>query len=106
MTNPTLARKYVRGMKSACDDKPVNGIIYVADGDEISPYLQENLHIEEVNRAEGRWLLVCDRSNWITDDLADLEAKLMEFAGAEGYDVSGFYRNGFGPLSTKMETEK
>jgi len=37
------------------------------------------------NGRPEEWSLMLDRDDWLSDDLAELEAKLYEFAVAEGY---------------------
>jgi hypothetical protein len=52
----------------------------------------DGLYIEEVQphwpeaaKARGKWYLLIDRDDWITDDLEALERKLYDWAASEGY---------------------
>ncbi len=68
----------------------IKGFIYTQTKDEeaYSEYLQENIHIEFTMKElknEGKYYLLLERSEWISDDLAFLESKLMEWMEYEGY---------------------
>lgn len=71
------------------DDKAVNALIYGAHSDlamvaDHSTLLDDYPHIQEVNHENGRWHLRIELDEWISDDLAKLEALLMDFAEGEG----------------------
>ena len=42
-------------------------------------------HWPEHAKADGKWHLLLDRNEWITDDLRLLEGKLWEYAKEQGY---------------------
>ncbi len=68
----------------------IKGFIYTLtkDEDPYSEYLQENLHIEITNerfRGDGKYYLILERSEYMSDDLTLLESKLMEWMEYEGY---------------------
>lgn len=52
------------------------GCLYI---DEVKP------HWPEKARAQGKWHLLIERSEWISNDLESLERRLYEFAVAEGF---------------------
>jgi len=65
------------------DDEPVpaTGNVYLA-----CLYIADVLpHWPEAARNQGRWYLIIDRDEYITDDLALLERRLYDFALSEGY---------------------
>jgi hypothetical protein len=62
-------------------DPPAKGYLYL-DGlyiEEVQP------HWPEAAKARGKWYLLIDRDDWITDDLGTLERKLYDWAASEGY---------------------
>jgi hypothetical protein len=46
---------------------------------------QVQAHWPDQARAQGQWHLIIGREEWLSDDLAGLEAELYEFAKSEGY---------------------
>jgi hypothetical protein len=52
------------------------GILYI---DEVQD------HWPDAARAKGKWHLILDRREWISDDLESLERKLFDFAMSAGY---------------------
>jgi hypothetical protein len=48
------------------------------DENEVRPgrVYASNLYIEQVDHKDGKWLLVLNRSEWLTDDLARLEVPI------------------------------
>ena len=68
---------------AAWDDEPekARGWIYLD-----ALYIEKVLpHWPEDTRALGKWHLIINRSEWITDDLESLERILYEWALTEGY---------------------
>jgi hypothetical protein len=88
----SLVRKYVTGLMDY-DDQPTRaGVIYLEAGADPSKYAYEDLFIEDLSAAPSytgtrKWYLVIGRCEFVSDDLAELEEKLMEWAKGEGYDV-------------------
>ena len=83
-------RSYVSRMSDYYDsDLELSGYVYRPEGSKPSKeeqtYLAANLYIEEVNADEGRWLLILDRSEYVSDDLEYLESLLTGWATNE-YD--------------------
>ena len=83
-------RSYVSRMSDYYDsDVELSGYVYRPEGVKLSEeeqtYLAANLYIEEVNADEGRWLLILDRSEYVSDDLEYLEDLLTGWA-TEHYD--------------------
>jgi hypothetical protein len=55
------------------------------DENEVRPgrVYASNLYIEQVDHKDGKWLLVLNRSEWLTDDLARLEVRLYHYGCEE-----------------------
>ena len=75
-----------------CTDWPhdrylTSGVVYGESADQLSPYLEENLNIEEVNHPDGRWSLELGNESWVSDNFEELEKLLLTWARDEGYDV-------------------
>jgi hypothetical protein len=100
-----------RATKQWCDDlvAKLQDQVFIIGRDEIEPtpcgfvYL-DCLFIEKVlpnwpeaTRARGGWHLLINRSDWISDDLAKLEAILFEWASGEGYEIPAGSANGGQP---------
>ena len=82
----------------ACQEKTISGVAYY-DGDKPNPEGYANLFIEDIGHIGhelGRWYLIIERSEYISDDFAELESHLLEWAREEGYELPA---DGFGPLS-------
>ena len=78
-------RNYVN--KTNCEGEMVWGIQYgTAEEARASECLDECFHVEQVNYKEGRWHLLLDRSDLITDDLPYLEMLLRLYIMEEGLD--------------------
>ena len=92
-----LKRFYVTDYKSIEENYDVKGCVYADSLSETSPYFEENLHIEEINHYEGRWMLTICNNCWGSDDLLTLEEKLIEFARGEGFEIP---TDGFGPFTS------
>jgi hypothetical protein len=62
-------------------EPPARGYLYL---DEL--YIEEvQPHWPDAAKAQGKWHLLLDRDEWITDDLETLERKLYDWAASEGY---------------------
>ena len=62
-------------------EPPAEGLIYL-DAlyiEKVSP------HWPESARNQGKWHLIINRDEWISDDLTTLEHKLYDFAVSEGF---------------------
>lgn len=71
------------------DGTPMSGYIYLRPEDCPTPYIDESLHISAVDPSEmgGHWYLQIERSELVSDDLAQLERILFEwFGNAGGYE--------------------
>jgi hypothetical protein len=73
-----------KALQDACwDDEPVpaTGNLYFG-----SLYIDEvQDHWPEEARERGKWHLLLERDEWISDDLTSLERRLYEFAVSAGY---------------------
>jgi hypothetical protein len=66
-------------------EPPAKGYLYL-DGlyiEEVQP------HWPEAAKARGKWYLLIDRDDWITDDLGAFERKLYDWAESEGCFAGG-----------------
>lgn len=78
MTRRIFKRHYVENYPSAWDDELVSGYIYSES--EPEPRFEDNFYITEVNHKDGKYHLLIERDEWISDDLTYLEDLLMEWA--------------------------
>jgi hypothetical protein len=79
-----------------CSDRySTAGVVYGESAGQLSPYLEENLNIEEVNHPDGRWSLVLGNESWVSDNFEELEKILLAWARDEKYDVPA---DGYGPF--------
>jgi len=80
------SKKFIKDLDDQ-DDNPTQGYIYLAKPDH-SPYAYENLFIESVDcpRQGSAFYLCIERSEYTSDNLAELEKILFQFAMDEGYD--------------------
>ena len=62
-------------------EKPAKGFIYL--GCLFIEKVQD--HWPDASKAEGKYHLIIERSEWITDDLESLERRLYAFADSDGY---------------------
>ena len=82
----------------ADEEKTISGVAYF-EGDKPNPEGYANLFIEDIAHVGhdlGRWYLIIERSEYISDDFAELEGYLLEWAREEGYDLPA---DGFGELA-------
>lgn len=83
-------RKHVDDLEATLDfvitgdpEVPCPGLVYLD-----ALYIEEaNDNWTEVQRTEGRYLLVIGRSDWHSSDLEALERRLYDFAVSEGYTL-------------------
>jgi hypothetical protein len=62
-------------------EPPARGYLYLGE-----LYIEEvQPHWPDAAKARGKWHLLLDRDDWITDDLETLERKLYDWAVSEGY---------------------
>jgi hypothetical protein len=81
------ARHYSEDIGAAIADArwdgepPARGYLYLGE-----LYIEEvQPHWPDAAKARGKWHLLLDRDEWITDDLETLERKLYDWAASEGY---------------------
>jgi hypothetical protein len=65
------------GSEHKCPGNLYLGTLYI---DAVQPWWPEAAQ-------QGKWHLLLDRNEWISDDLASLERRLYEWAVSAGYDI-------------------
>jgi hypothetical protein len=64
------------------NEPPARGLIYLGVF-----FIDEVMaHWPEAARKQGKWHLLLERDEWISDNLAELEKRLYDFAISAGYD--------------------
>ena len=86
MSEKVLFRKvFVDNLISWDDDKKVEGYVYLTSGQEMpkaDEYIENHLHIYK-NVSDKKYHLFLDRSDIASDDLAELEKHLFDWAEGE-----------------------
>ena len=77
-----LNRYYVKGYTSYGDEcrKADTALVYAESPAGLGREIEAHLHIIEEGHEDGRWWLPLENSDELSDDLAHLESRLMEWA--------------------------
>jgi hypothetical protein len=84
MTKRMWVKQYRNDIPSAYGDSPVEGYIYHF-GDVDDKWFENNLHIyKNTHYINGKWYLCIGNMEWESNDLAELENILWDYAVRDG----------------------
>ena len=105
-----MGKEYMTTASMGDEDAKVSGYAYRPKDDHESPYLEEHFHIIDAHASggypkdQGRWYLMLERSEWLSDDLEALEKRLAGFVAYEGYSQTDHAACGLPPATVKCCT--